>query len=65
MIKITAPAKRPKSPRPTITPVTVPVLLFCFDGGLWSTVGVKSEQRKHVTLRHQGGDRKKKSLPVS
>ena len=44
MIKITAPAKRPKSPRPTITPETVPVLVFCFDGGLLSTVGVKSEQ---------------------
>ena len=44
MIKITTPAMMLKSPRPTMTPTMVPVLLFPFDGGLLATVGIKSEQ---------------------
>ena len=49
MIKIPTPARMLKSPKPTMTPTIIPVLFFPFDGGLLSTVGLKSEQQ-YVTI---------------
>ena len=49
IVKITTPARKLKSPTPTMTPTMTPVLLFFFDGGLLLTVGVKSEQQ-YVTI---------------